>query len=233
VIPSAFFAWANRDMPQFGSIHDDSVYFVVGKSWADGNGHRIASVPGQPWEAKYPPLYPMLLSAVWMVSPKFPENLNLATAVSWLWLPPLLWLARLLYRRYAFPAWWAWSMVALIALNPYVQLFSASLLSELPFTVLLLAVLLLAPRSALGAGLVAGLAYLTRTAALPLLFVLPIIYATKRQWRSAAVFVGSMLPFLIAWTAWTAAHRTGASDPYLMYYVDYLGIPAMPINVPG
>ena len=124
------------------SIHDDSVYFVCAKAWANGQGHRIISLPGEPWQTKYPPLYPLLLSVVWRIAPEFPSNLKLATLFAWILLPPLLWLVRVLYRRYGFPAWAAWLMIAVLAVNPYVQLFSRSLFSEIPFTLMLLGVLL-------------------------------------------------------------------------------------------
>ena len=50
-----------------------------------------------------------------------PGNLKVATVLCWLMTPPLLWLIRILYRRYDFPAWWAWVMVAALAINPYLQ----------------------------------------------------------------------------------------------------------------
>jgi hypothetical protein len=208
-------------MPQFGSIHDDSVYFVCAKAWATGQGHRIVSLPGQPWQTKYPPVYPMLLSVVWRIWPEFPQNLKLATAFSWVFLPLLLLLTRLLYRRLGFSPRLIWSMIAVLALNPYVQLFSTSLLSEVPFTVVLLGALLIAPRSAAMAGVLAGVAYLTRTAALPLLIAVPCLYAIKQRWRSAAIAAASMLPFLIGWGVWSGAHRLQTDDPNLMFYLDY------------
>jgi hypothetical protein len=222
LIPSAVVAWINLDMPQFGSMHDDSIYFVVAKAWSAGEGHRIISLPGQPWQTKYPPLYPLLLSAIWRVDPQFPGNLRIATVLSWLLLPPMLYLIRLLYRRYDFPAWWAWLLVAILAINPYVQLFSISLLSEIPFTLMLLGVLLLAPGFPVAAAIIAGLAYLTRTAALPLLLAIPAVYVMKRRRRDALLFAAGMLPFVLGWSLWTKAHKPATTDPYLMYYIDYV-----------
>lgn len=209
-------------MPQFGSPHDDSIYFVCAKAWATGQGHRIISLPGQPWQTKYPPLYPLLLSPIWRIDPQFPGNLKIATMASWLFLPPLLWLTRILFRRYQFPAWWAWLLVAVLAINPYVQLFSISLLSEIPFTLLLLAGLLVAPRNAMAAGLLAGLAYLTRTAGLPLLVAVPVVYGMKRRWRDAARFLAAMLPFVTGWSLWAGSHKDSTENLYVMYYVDYV-----------
>ena len=53
---------ANSDLPSFGDLHDDSLYYVSAKSLADGGGYRIESLPGEPAQTKYPPLYPLLLS---------------------------------------------------------------------------------------------------------------------------------------------------------------------------
>ena len=79
LVPSAWFAWENRHMPQFGQAHDDAIYYIAAKSLADGQGYRIASLPQAPYETKYPPMLPWLLSVAWIVQPRFPENLAIAT----------------------------------------------------------------------------------------------------------------------------------------------------------
>lgn len=221
LVPSAFVAWSNRDMPQFGATHDDGVYFVCAKAWATGQGHRIISLPGEPWQTKYPPLYPLLLSMVWRVSPEFPQNLPLTVLLSWCFLPPALLLLYFLYRRYGFASWQIWLMLAWFAINPYSHVFTISVLSEVPFTFLLLAVLLLAPDRPLVAGVVAGFAYLTRTAGLPLLLAVPGIFLFQRQWRPAIRFAGAMLPFAVGWMWWSGVHKLYSDDPYWMYYLDY------------
>ena len=85
--PSAYLAWTLRDMPHLGFYHDDSIYWVSAKSLAAGDGYRIASLPGQPFQTKYPPLYAVLLSGIWHVNPNFPSNLPLATLFAWVLLP--------------------------------------------------------------------------------------------------------------------------------------------------
>ena len=44
LIPSTWFAWRNRDMPQFGRAHDHAIYFVAAKSLGDGHGYRIRAL---------------------------------------------------------------------------------------------------------------------------------------------------------------------------------------------
>ena len=222
LLPSAWLAWEYRDMPQLGWPHDDGIYFAGAKSIAAGQGHTIPHLPGAPAQTKYPPLYPLLLAPVWWLAPQFPQNLPIATLFAWLAVPPMLWLCLLLFRRLGFPEWAGWTMTAMLAINPYLTLFGRSLRSEIPFTVLLLGAVLVAGRSAPLAGLMAGLSYLTRTAGLPLLLGMPLVYASKRQWREAVLFTLTMLPFVAGWAFWQREHKPGGEDPYILYYLDYV-----------
>src|SRR5689334_2461162 len=64
LVPSAYFGWNYRTMPQLGSYHDDAVYWITAQSIAAGQGYHIAHLPESPEQTKYPPLYPLLLSFV-------------------------------------------------------------------------------------------------------------------------------------------------------------------------
>src|SRR5580692_2323512 len=70
MIPSAHFAWSNRDMPDFARLHDDGLLFSSARSLGSGAGYRIPSLPENPYQTKYPPLYPALLSVIWKVNPE-------------------------------------------------------------------------------------------------------------------------------------------------------------------
>ena len=100
--PSAFLAWTFRAMPHLGFYHDDSIYWVSAKSLADGNGYRIASLPGEPYQTKYPPLYPALLAGIWKLNPDFPANVPLATLCAWLLFPLYLGAVWIFFREYGF-----------------------------------------------------------------------------------------------------------------------------------
>jgi hypothetical protein len=64
LIPSAWHAWNARGMPFLGNFSDDGLYLVGAKSLAEGRNYRISSLPGEPYQTKYPPLYPALLALV-------------------------------------------------------------------------------------------------------------------------------------------------------------------------
>jgi hypothetical protein len=89
-VPSAAYLWHFDDLPHFGSWEDDGIYYASAKSLADGGGYRIESLPGEPAQTKYPPLYPLLLSVAWRIDPQFPRNLPIAAWISWLALPAML-----------------------------------------------------------------------------------------------------------------------------------------------
>jgi hypothetical protein len=224
--PSAQYAWRNRDMPDFGRLHDDGLLFLSGKSIAAGEGYRIPSLPEDPYQTKYPPLYPLALAAVWKVNPQFPQNLALAGALSWMLLAICLALAWRTYRSDGFSENRAWLLAAMLGLCPYMILFGTRLFSEILFTCFLLATFLIARRAgwkmALLAGVVGGLAYLTRTAGVALLLSTPAWYILRRDFRRALIFIGAMLPFVAAWSLWTRAHMLAPAGADLIYYVDYV-----------
>ena len=123
-------------------------------------------------------------------------------------------------------------LCAVMLTGSFFVLTSLFLLSDFLFTALLLASLMLAERAArpgsrigmtVAAGVLAALAYLTRTAALPLLFTVPICYVLRKQQKQAVAFVAAMAPAVLAWSLWIRAHRMHATDALSFYQTDYLG----------
>jgi hypothetical protein len=233
-LPSLLFVWHNRDVPHFGVLQDDGVYLIDGKALAQGDGFRILSLPSQPFDTRYPPLYPLYLSMAWRMIPSFPANLGLAILLSWLCLPVVLLLAYLWCTRHAFPAPIAWLVVGLFALNPYVLFFVSNLGSEMMFMVLLLGAILLAERQGQGgwcsgwrgpllAGGIAGAAYLTRTSGIALLPAGIAYYAWKKRSRGALWFTLGMLPAIAGWILWSRLHAAPGQDIVTICYTNYLG----------
>jgi hypothetical protein len=230
--PSASLAWRYRSMPQFGLHHDDALYFVSAKAVADGLGYRIESMPEQPFQTKYPPAYPLLLSAVWMLKPDFPQNLPLAALLSWLMLPAYVLLARKVFSGYGFGFVAGLFLCFAITLNVVSMMLAMSLMSDLLFCVALLSVIVLAERWGeaeqpwwiyIFLGLMAGFAYLIRSVAAPLLISVPLCYWMRGRRGAAGLFIGGMLPAMIGWQVWVKLHQPAGTDAFTLYYTNYLG----------
>jgi len=226
LVPSAQFAWRYSDNPEFGYLHDDGLFFASAKSLATGNGYRIPSLPENAAQTKFPPLYPFYLSIVWRLNPAFPQNLRIASLFSWLLLAICLALAWRTYQANGWSLKRIWLLVGLMALNPYMILFGSSMFSEIFFTCLVLGTLLLVERPGtamiVAAGLVAGCAYLSRTAGIALLISVPLFLIWRREIRRAVLFAAVMLPAIAGWMIWSGLHRVHTSDPTLIYYTDYV-----------
>lgn len=230
--PSAYLAWTLRTMPHLGFYHDDSIYWVSGRSLAMGDGYRIQSLPGQPYQTKYPPLYPALLAGIWKLDPRFPANLPLATLFSWLLFPLFLAALWFLLQDYEFNRRERYLLMLMATLSPVAVVFSFSLMPELLFAALLLASLILAERAgkpeaprwlALASGLCAALAYLAKSIAAPLLFTVPLCFALRKQFRKAALFFAAMLPAVAGWELWMTRHMAHCWDLVTLYYTNYVG----------
>ncbi len=229
-LPSLLFVWHNRDIPHFGILQDDGLYFISGKALAHDSGYRILSLSGEPFQTKYPPLYPWLLSLAWRINPSYPTNLSLALMLSWACFPLVVLLIFTWLRRNGFPIAVTWLVVALFALNPYVLFFASNLVSEIFFMLFLFGVILAVEREnqlswkwPLGAGIIAGFAYLARTAGIALLPAAIAYYLWKRQPRGAVWFAVGMLPALAGWTLWNRSHAAPGQDVVTLCYTNYIG----------
>jgi len=230
--PSAYLAWTLRAMPHLGFYHDDAIYWVSAKSLAAGDGYRISSLPNQPYQTKYPPLYAMLLAGIWRVNPNFPSNLPLATLFAWVLLPIYLFTVWIFLRQCEFD--WRVQCVLLLTagLSPVAAVFSFSLMPELLFTAFLLGTVMLAERASdrnatwwlpALAGIGGALAYLTKSSAAPLLITVPLCFALRRQFTKAALYIATILPAMVGWQWWVSGHLSRSWDLVTLYYTNYLG----------
>ena len=231
LVPSAWFAWQNRHMPQFGQAHDDAIYYIASKSLADGQGYRIASLPQTPYETKYPPLLPWLLSIAWLIQPKFPENLAIATAIQWAMIPPFLWLCAAWFRRVGFPEPYRWLAVAVLAIQPYTVMFAAGIFTETLYAGFLLGSLIAVDKArrtggskwAAFAGALAGLGYLARSAGVVAIVSGPLVFLAWKKRREALAFFLGMIPMVVGWMAWARIHQSPSTDFVSLYNTNYLG----------
>ena len=223
-LPSFLFVWLNRDAPHFGVLQDDGLYLIGAKTIAEGLPYKILSAPGEPYQTKYPPLYPAYLSIAWRMGSAFAGKLSAALILSWLCLPAFLVLFHIWLREHGFGPGPAWMVTGLFALQPYTLFFVSNLGSELLFMVFLLAAVLAAERSRAGfGGMLAGLGYLVRTAGIALLPAAIIYYFWTRQPRKAFLFCAGMIPAIAGWMLWGRAHAAAGSDIVTLCYTNYIG----------
>ena len=222
---------ANKEI--LGLFHDDAIYAVVGKALAQGEGYRILSLPTAPAQTKYPFLFSSLLSALWTIDASFPQNIRLLKSLNCAILAGIFILAAIFYRRY-FRASNCASVLfaALVCSNPIIFGFTDYLLSDLLLVLFALAALTLAAGDSESTapffhlavlGAIVGLACLTRSAALPLVFAGAIHSWVARGWRGTLVFLGVVSLLVAPWFFWVAAQGQQPADSLLAYYSAYDG----------
>ncbi len=217
----------------FGRYHDDTIYFSSAQAVAQGKGHVLPSVPGEPAQTKYPILYSWLLSWIWRWGPAFPANLSWAVGLSaaaacW-YLVASWWMLR---RSLGLSEKAAVTITALTAFQPHFLGLSGAVMSDVPFMALAMTAMLAADARAMAtAGVVAGLAVFTRSAGVAVIAGIAAMACYRRAWRQAALFCGVAAPFalvgLVRGAAGTAAAAAAAGEPgwssTWLYYTSYLG----------
>jgi hypothetical protein len=208
-----------------GVVHDDGTYLALARSLAEGTGFRLAFLPGAP-PAHVAPLYPVFLAALWALWPAFPDNLALLRAAN----PVLLGLfaggfAGYLTWRRVLPAVAASVAAAVFATAIPVLAQTTVLLADPLVLVLMLGAWVFADASveagpgrrasglAAGAGVVAGLAALTRASGVGSLVAVVLVLAVRRRRREALLAAACSCLVLLPWLTWSALHRE--IDPLL------------------
>ncbi|HEX8984425.1 MAG TPA: hypothetical protein VF767_03300 [Bryobacteraceae bacterium] len=209
--------------PAIGVYHDDGIYAVTAKSIAEDGAYRIKSLPNDPPQTKYPPLFPLALSLVWRIFPKFPENglalrcVPLLFCILWLWV---------LYRygraQWNLSATKAWIIVLFTAASPFTINGATTMLAECLFGAFLILTLWFIDsdpaclRNVILAALSAVAAYYTRTAALPIIVACVLYLGYKRRFSHAAVFCAVVVPLCLVWTIWFP--QPEVASPIEAYY---------------
>jgi hypothetical protein len=229
LVPSAKLAWRFRSMPQIGAYHDDAVYLASAKGLAEHAGYRVLSLPDQPFQTRFPPVFPLLLSLVWRLDPRFPENLPKVTLLCWSLLPLYAFLVFRVLRQWGLGKLESTAISALAAVSPHLVLASLMTMSDLTFCVLVLGTILLlergmteaSPAIFAAAGVAGGLAFLTRTQGLALLASATLCLVWRRRWLDAALYSSVFGIAVAGWFLWTRQHAYPGTDPVAIYYVDY------------
>jgi hypothetical protein len=209
-----------------GVFHDDAVYAALAKAVAEGRGYRAINLPTEPVQAKYPFVYPLVLSAAWRLFPKFPDNVIVFKILNVVVLFVVLLLAARLYREHVGPdRGGALLMVVAVGTNALIVTFSRLVLSETLFLALVMAVLVLLTRAGdppvlVLAALAAG-AYLTRSAGAAVIAAAVLELARRRALRRALWFVGLTVVLISPWLVWQRVYGVAPVNPLLRYYVSY------------
>jgi len=210
--------------PAAGTFHDDAVYMVTAKALAEGKGYRIISMPQEVPQTKYPVLFPLLLSGIWKLFPEFPANavylklVALLSAAGWFAVVYRLLREEGASRRVA-------AMVTLFTAScAWVIYLSTAVLSEMLFAMLTTASLLFLRRAekeystlwpVVIAGVLAALAFHTRSIGVALLVAGPAALVLRRKWLPAGVFAFTTALLCSPWLLWIAVHReASAVDGY-------------------
>ncbi len=212
-----------------GLYHDDGIYLATARSLAQDGSYRLISVPGAPFATKYPPLYPLVLALVWKIAPEFPGNLAMMKGVNAVLLGGIgvltyVWLGR--FPQIGQPM--RLTVAALTSFSPGLFYFCDLVLTEPLFTLFVLGVFLLgaAPaRSAstrweLQAGLLAGLAALTRTIGVAVIVGLAWHVWRRHGWRRGARAAIPGVLLSVGWLSWKIAVSSRGGE-LLDYYVGY------------
>lgn len=229
--PAAYLFWSAHDQPQLGLFQDDGFYLIAAKALVEGHGYKILSLPGEPYQTKYPPLYPLLLSMAWCVSRSLPHTFATVTFINWLLYLGYLAAGYMLFDTLKLPKLARWLSLLIVVLTPACVFFGFQIMAESLFSGLVLVCLCLTERTltfkrpvliAVGSGLIAGAAFLTKTAAAPLLITTPFVFLYRKQYTYAACFLLSAMPLAVAWITWSTCHRIPSTDPVWLYYTDYV-----------
>ena len=229
LLPSAHLAYVSRDLPYLGQFQDDGIYSNAARSLAEGHGYRIQSLPDEPFQTKYPPLFPLVLAGIYRPGVPSSETDSMAMLFAWSMLPLCVLLAVRTGADLGLGTHTRVVLALVLALNPVAALLATNLLSELMFCCLLFSSLIVSELSlkqdsaglAMAAGGFAGLACLTRSAGLPLVLSALVYFALKRRSRMALYYAVGSLPSVLVWNLWAHVHRSRLAD--ILYYTDYLG----------
>ena len=228
--------WNTRgDSVRFGQFHDDTIYFATAQAISQEGRVTLPSLPGEPDQTKYPPLYPFLLSLVWLVSPQFPGNLTAAAGIS-----AMLGIATLIVAFVYLRGWKgvgpgaAVFIVALCASHDAFLLVFSAVVSETLFIFLAVSAFALGDaqdrRKTLLAGVIAGLSVLTRPIGIAVAGGIAFTYLWQRDRTRLAWFSAGFAPFLVLAASFkmilSAPVPDGAPEGFRqtwLYYLDHIG----------
>lgn len=237
---AALSLWLMHKAPSgHGSWVDDGVYLSTGQSLAQTGSYRQPTLPGSPWQTKYPPLWPVVLAVAWSIAPSLDGACRAA-----MWLTSGMWFGAAWFAyliavlRMELPRWLGTTAGVLILLNAYAWHVNRTAMSEALFTLLLLSSLFMlsgagvgsgtkrvAPLLGMGAAL--GGAVLTRSVGVGFVVGVVLHLALIHRWHAAAWAGGLVLVAGGGWSIWkhwaAGANAAMQASAALSYDLDYGG----------
>ena len=211
-----------------GAFHDDARYLLLAKSIADGTGYRFIFVPGAPAGTHFPPAFPLLLAALWKISPAFPASVTLFKLLNALMLSVAAFATFTFARSRANLAPWAAAVIAIAFAGTVPILFlDGVLFSEPLFIASLIGALLVAERAlersgegsfariAFAAGAAIGAVTMIRTLGVALGAGFVMMLVLRKRWRAAAFAIAGMALLVAPWQLWTMRH--GGEIPPVLF----------------
>lgn len=221
-------------LDSFGYYHDDSIYVTTAKAIAAGEGYRIISLPGDPPQTKFPPLYPLLLSGIWRMYPQFPQNVTAMMLVSVVAAIVSAWLTWLYLTRNGYASTWqALAVVALAAINWRTIILASGVFSEMLYAALSIGALhvvekhekdLKGKTKAAVLALLVGFAFLTRTTGIALLIAIVCYYLLQKRLLKAWLPIAAASVFVLIWIGWVFANRPPGGEVSAANYESYYQI---------
>ena len=210
---------------------DNAQYYALTRALATGRGYVDLVAPGAPPHTLYPPGYPALLVPFYLL---FDGSYVALKLVSMLAAAALLLAVYLVARRDpAVPGWVAAATVWMVGLYAAFQLYSHTVLSDMPSVALAALALAVLQRAAgeeppdrldrhwlLGCALALS-AFYVRTAAVTVLAAVVAWALLGRRWKRAALAAGIFVVFSLPWFLWgrLAGTGRGAGGAYIQNLV--------------
>lgn len=221
-----------------GLFVDDAWYVLLAKALATGQGYQLINSPSPGILPIYPPVFAFLVSVAYRLSPNFPNNVFWLKSVSVVAMIGVGWASyKHFIRDREWPYWLALIGATVVALTPgLVFMATSSVMSECVFTCFqLLAVLLIEAtaraesdktqlRSAILGGILAAIAFLTRSIGVALIGAGIVYLLKERKWKPAAAFALTVMVVAGPWMLYSRAHRPTAAqrtDQGGMIVLDY------------
>ncbi len=218
-----------------GVLFDDTIYTVLAKSLAKGEGYKALYMVTQPTQTLYPFLYPLILSVGWLVFPHFPENIGLFMGITAAFsVFSLALFYAYLRKNKRFPMVLSFFVITFIAVNSFYLQYSVSVMTEIPYLFFSLLCLYYAERhrkemtlkTVIFCVLLSALAFHVRMVGVALIGAIFLWLLVRKQWKFALIYVvGTACLTVIPWVGWTVLHRppavTDLNYPLVYEYGSY------------